>query len=79
MKGLARKHIYITHRHRQQCGDSRREERVGAWVEVGKVVGGMGTERGFAWGNGCRRQCADDVLLSCTFETCMVLQTDVTQ
>ena len=24
-KGLAREHIRITHRHRQQCGDSQRE------------------------------------------------------
>ena len=33
-----KKHIYLPHRHRLQCGDSRREERVGAWVEVGGRV-----------------------------------------
>ena len=25
MKGLAKEHICITHRHRQQCGDGQRE------------------------------------------------------
>ena len=32
-----KKHIYITHRHRQQCGDSQRERGVG--------VGGGGQRR----------------------------------
>ena len=30
-------------------------------------------ERDFAWGGGHMTQCADDVLLSCTLETCMIL------
>ena len=29
-------------------------------------------------GDGCTMQCVDNVLLSCTLETCMVLQTNVT-
>ena len=32
MKGVAKDHICVTHRHRQQCGDGQREG-VG-WVEV---------------------------------------------
>ena len=40
-------------------------------MEVGKV-GEMGTERDFAWGDGHTVLCTDDVLLSCTLETCMV-------
>ena len=35
-------------------------------------------ERDFAWGNGHTMQCADDILLSCPLETCMVLQSNVT-
>ena len=35
--------------------------------------GQMRTDRHFACGDGHTMQCADDVLLSCTFETCMVL------
>ena len=35
--------------------------------------GGMGTERDFVWGNGHMMQCADDVLLSCTLKTCLIL------
>lgn len=32
----------VTHRHRQQCGDSQREERDKDWVEVDKSrVGGL--------------------------------------
>ena len=38
------------------------------WVEVGRRRNGA-----FAFGNGCMMQCAHDVLLSCTLETCMVL------
>ena len=38
----------------------------------------MGMEKDYAWGDGCLIQCTDDVLLSCTVETCMVLQTNVT-
>ena len=30
----------------------------------------MGTERDFAWGDGHMKQCADDVSLGCTLETC---------
>ena len=33
----------------------------------------MGTEEDFALGGECPMQCVDDVLLSCTFETYMVL------
>lgn len=35
-KGINQKHTYITHRQRQQCGDSHRERGVGGKVEVGK-------------------------------------------
>ena len=38
----------------------------------------MGTERDCAWGDGRMMQCADDVLLSCTLETYMVFETNVT-
>ena len=38
----------------------------------------MGIEKDFAWSNGCMMKCADDVLLSCILETCMVLWTNVT-
>ena len=37
-------------------------------MEVGKGGAEMGTED-FAWGGGRTMQCADDALLSCTFET----------
>ena len=40
--------------------------------------GGMGTEREFVWGDRCMMQCADDVLLSCKLETCIVLWTNIT-
>ena len=50
-------------------------EKGGLWVGRGgqKRVGlcEMGMERDFAWGNGCTMQWADDVLLSCTLETCI--------
>ena len=36
----------------------------------------IGTEKDFALGNGRLMQCAQDVLLSCTFETCMVFCTN---
>ena len=57
---------------RQQCGDSQREGecRVGGG---GQRVVGIGIERDFAWADGNMMQCADDVLLSCTLKTCMVL------
>lgn len=32
-----------------------------------------------AWGNECMMLRADDVLLSCALQTCMILQTNVTQ
>ena len=38
----------------------------------------MATERDFACGDGRVILCADNVLLSSTLETCMVLQTSVT-
>ena len=42
-------------------------------MEVGE--GGVnGDERDFAWGDGCTMQCADDTLLSCTLESCMVCE-----
>ena len=47
-------------------------------VNAGGQRGDMGTERDFAWGNGCMTQREDDVLLSGTLETCMVLLTSVT-
>ena len=65
----------IIHRHRKQCGNGQRERGVGQ-VEVGKA--GAGMERDSTWGKGHTMQRADDVLLSCTLETCMVLQTNVT-
>lgn len=40
-------------------------------MKVGKG-GGMGAERGFAGADGCTTHWAD-VLLSCVFETCVVL------
>ena len=40
--------------------------------------GEMGTERDLDRGKGCMMQCADDVLMSCTLETYMGLQTNVT-
>ena len=30
MKGLAKEHTYMMHRHRQQCGDGQREGKLGA-------------------------------------------------
>ena len=52
----------------------------GCWgqVEVGKGWGEMEVEKEFAWGRRCTMQCADDVSLSCTLETCMILYTNVT-
>ena len=41
--------------------------------EGGKGGWKMGTKRDFAWGDVCTRQCADEVLLSCALEACMVL------
>ena len=38
----------------------------------------MGMERDLTLGGEHTMQCADDVLLSCTLETCMVLLTNVT-
>lgn len=38
----------------------------------------MEMERNFAWGGERMMQYADDVLLVCTLETCMVLSTTVT-
>ena len=38
----------------------------------------MSTERDFAWGGGHMMQCAGHVLLSCTLETYMLLQTNIT-
>ena len=45
VKGLAKEHIYITHRHRQQCGGSQRERGVGAGEGRQRQVAGKGTER----------------------------------
>ena len=67
-------HVFKTQSHRQQSGDSQRESRDGArwrWTKVGKI----GMERD--WGAGCTMQCADNVLLSCTLKTCMVLWNNV--
>ena len=38
----------------------------------------MGMETDFTVSDGCTMHCADDVLLSCTLETCMVLLPNVT-
>ena len=46
-------------------------------MEVGTAEE-MGMLRDFAWGDGHMMQCADDVFLRCTLETCMVLSTNVT-
>ena len=43
MKGLDKKHTYITHRYRQQCGDSQRERR----AKRGWGAEENGTEREF--------------------------------
>ena len=45
-----------------------RGEGWGRWVK-GRKWGWKET----AWSNGHTMQCADDILLSCTLETCMVL------
>ena len=37
-----------------------------------RAKGGVGTED-FTHDDGCMTQCADDVLLGCTLETCIVL------
>ena len=42
-------------------------------AEVGERQGEVGLERDFAWGDGRTMQCAGDVLLSCTLDTCMIL------
>ena len=47
-------------------------------ADEGGQTGLIGTERYFAVGNGSMMQCAGNVLLSCTLETCMVLGTSVT-
>lgn len=39
----------------------------------------MGMERDIAWGDGHRMWYADDVLLSCTLETCIIVGANVTQ
>lgn len=44
---------------------------------VGQRWGEMGTKRDFAWGGGHTMKCADDVLLSCTLQTCLLSQTNV--
>ena len=41
-------------------------------VDGGGKNGKMGMERDFAWGDECMMQCADDVLLSCALETCVI-------
>ena len=43
MKGLAKAHVCVTHRHRQQCGDGQRE---------GGMVGLGGGEPRMGWGHG---------------------------
>ena len=45
LEGLAKEHIYITHRQTTQCGDGQREEQAGAgrrWAKAGGR-GRMGT------------------------------------
>ena len=41
-------------------------------------LGEKGGQKETAWGTGHMTQCANDVLLNCTLETCVVLQTNVT-
>lgn len=69
-------HIYMTHRHRQEYSDSQRE---GGWVEVevgtGRITGDG--ERLGTLGGGRTMQYADDVLLSCALEPCMVVLTNI--
>ena len=69
----------MIHRHRQQCGDSQRERGWGE-VEVGKE-GIHGDRKGrlsvISLGDESMMQCADDLLLSSTCETCTVLLTNV--
>ena len=43
------------------------------WGQVGKGGGSIGMKRDFALGDGYTMQYTDDVLLSCTLETYMVL------
>ena len=38
----------------------------------------MGMERGLTLGGECEKQYADNILLNCILETCMVLLTNVT-
>ena len=43
--GVAKEQAHITHRHRQQCGDSQREGGVGdgwRWAKAGVGLGGWG-------------------------------------
>ena len=47
------------------------EGKGGCWLEVGKVWGGRGRKETLLRAVG--ECCADDVLLSCALETCMVL------
>lgn len=47
-------------------------------VAIARGKEGQGTgdgriERDFTWGDGHAMQCANDVLLRCTLDTCMVL------
>ena len=67
--------IYVT-KTQTQSGDSQREGRGGKWRWAkGRI---MAMERNFALGNGHMLQYADDVQMSCTLETCMVLWTNIT-
>ena len=67
VKGLILK-TYI--HNRQQWSESQRER---GWGGGGGQRGEMRVGRDFACADGCRMQCADGVLSSCTLETCMVL------
>lgn len=50
--------MYLAHRQKQQCDDNQKKM---GWGLGGAYQSGgeMGTERDFAWDDGCMRQCAD--------------------
>ena len=66
----------MTHRHEQQRGDHQRKGRWGRWKWAKE--GYIGMKRDFTLGDGHMMQCADDVWVSFTLETCMVLLTNGT-
>lgn len=60
----------MTHRHGQQCSDSQIES--GVWGGESGQREINRAERDLTLGGECMMCYADDVLLSCTLETCML-------